>query len=141
MSEIRLSPDGDRTLRESERLCHAMNVAIQAPEHLLGGALIVLAEAGAAGIPDRETVERAVESIHGRGSEELRENVMPGPGMRQALNVTAGAVAQAGGTVVSAPIIAIGTIGSGEVNPMFFGALGTTREDLEAAVAAAAEEG
>ena len=115
-----------------------MNVAIQAPEHLLGGAPIVLHEAGADSIPDRETVERAVEAIHGRGIDKVPENVMPGSGWRQALNATAGAVAQAGGTVLDATTIAMGTVVSGEVNPMFFMDLGVSREDLEEALKKAA---
>ena len=139
MSEVRLNEDGERTLRESEGLCLSMNVSIQQAEHLLGGALIVLSESGVSTVPDRAAVERAVEAIHGRGMEKPSENVMPGPGMRQALNATAGAVARGGGTILDATVIAMGTVASGEVNPMFFMSLGISRDDLEAALQDAAK--
>ena len=141
MAELQLTEDGERTLREAEGLCWSMNVAIQQAEHLLGGALIVLSEAGIDAVPDKEAVERAVEAIHGRGTERLSENVMPGPGMRQALNMTAGAVAQAGGTIINALTIAMGTVVSGEVNPAFYMSLGTSREELERALQEAARGG
>lgn len=131
---MKLTEDGERTLREAEGLCWSMDVAIQQAEHLLGGALIVLSAAGLESVPDKAAVERAVEAIHGRGSEKLNEKVMPGPGMRQALNMTAGAVAQAGGTQINALTIAMGTVVSGEVNPMFYMSLGMSREDLETAL-------
>lgn len=134
MPELRLTEDGERTLRESEGLCWSMNVSIQQAEHLLGGALIVLSAGGIETVPGKTAVEQAVEAIHGRGTERPSENVMPGPGMRQALNMTAGAVAQAGGTNINALTIAMGTVVSGEVNPMFYMSLGMSREDLETAL-------
>ena len=140
MAELQLTEDGERTLRESEGLCLSMNVSIQQAEHLLGGALIVLSDGGVETVPDKAAVERAVEAIHGRGIERPSENVMPGPGMRQALNMTAAAVAQAGGTVINALTIAMGTVVSGEVNPMFYMSLGMSREELETALQGIAKD-
>lgn len=129
MSEVRLSPDGERAFDEAENLARRMNLAIQAPEHLLGGALVVLSAEGRISLTNEE-IEEAIAAIHGRGSEPFKERVMPGPGMRAALNLTAGAVAISGGTIIDALVIARGTIASGEVNPMFYGSLGTTKDDL-----------
>jgi hypothetical protein len=130
MAEIRLTADGERALRESEKLCYATNVAIQAPEHLLAAALIVLAENGAVGLPSLESLEAGVLGIHGRGGETLNTQVMWGSAVREALNMTAASVASAGGTEIDARIIALGLIESGEVNPMFYACAGTSREAL-----------
>ena len=59
---------------------------------------------------------------------------MFGSGAREAINFIAGGVRRSGGTEITALAIATGTIGSGEVGPMFFGALGTTREALLSAL-------
>ena len=134
MAEIRLTADGERALRESEKLCFATNVAIQAPEHLLAAALIVLAEDGAAGMPARESLEAGVLSIHGRGDETLNTQVMWGSAVREALNMTAASVASAGGTDIDARTIALGLIESGEVNPMFYASAGTSKDALRSAL-------
>jgi len=55
---------------------------------------------------------------------------MPGPSLRQALNMTAGAVRREGGTTIDALIIAHGAIASGEINPAFYDALGASQTEL-----------
>jgi hypothetical protein len=121
-------------LREAEKLCHATNVAIQAPEHLLAGALLVLRESGGEGIPERPALEAAVLAIHGASDEPLNAQVMWGSAVREALNLTAGSVAAAGGTEIDARIIAMGLVESGEVNPMFYAAAGTAKAALLGAI-------
>jgi len=130
MAEIGLDESGMRALREAENFCWRANVAIIAPEHLLAGALLVLGNAGERGLPGKEQLEQGLAAIHGVGSEMLTDNVMWGSGARAALNAMAGAVRQAGGNTIDARLIAIGAIATGEVNPMFYGAAGTTREGL-----------
>jgi len=136
VSEVTLAPDGERTLREAQNLCYRTNVAIVAPEHLLAGALTVLNAAGLAGLPDATTIESAIVMTQGEGSQQISENVMFGSAAREAINGIAGAVREAGGTQITALILAAGTIASGEVNPMFYGALGTTKAALLAALQA-----
>lgn len=131
MSEIRLDASGEQALHEAERLCTQMNLAIQGPEHLLSGALLVLAGSGALAIT-AEQVEGAIAAVHGYGEGAHKDRVMLGPGLRAALSLTAGAVGRAGGTVINATLIARGAIASGEVNPAFYGALGITKDDLAA---------
>ena len=130
MSEIGLDDSGERALREAENVCWRSNVAIIAPEHLLGGALLVLVAAGELESPSAEQVATAVEAAQGTGSESLQSNVMFGSAARAALNFTAMAVRNGGGSIIDARAIAAGTIASGEVNPMFFASLGTTRAAL-----------
>lgn len=137
MSEVTLSADGERTLREAQNLCYRMNVAIVAPEHLLAGALTVLNTAGIAGLPGIPAIEAAVMLAQGQGSGQLAENVMFGSAAREAINMIAGAVRETGGTQISALALAAGTIASGEVNPMFYESLGITRASLLAAIEAA----
>ena len=122
MSEVALTADGERALKEAENYCWRTNVAIVAPEHLLAGALLVLSTAGHPGTPAAEQLEAAVLASQGSGSEELSNSVM--------LNYVAAGVRQAGATDVTALAVAAGTIESGEVNPMFFSALKTTRAAL-----------
>lgn len=130
MVELRLTPEGERALREAERLCYAMNVAIQAPEHLLAGALLVLRSAGVAGVPEPDRLQAGLEMIHGSGSEQLNARVMPGSAFRAALNETARATLARGETEIDARVLVRGLVESGEVNPMFYGAAGTTKEAL-----------
>lgn len=137
MTEVTLAPDGERTLREAQNLCYRTNVAIVAPEHLLAGALTVLRGAGIAGLPDVPVIESAVVMVQGQGSAQISETVMFGSAARDAINGIAGAVREAGGTHITALILAAGTIASGEVNPMFYDALGTTKAALTAAIEAA----
>ncbi|GAB4324644.1 MAG: hypothetical protein Kow0010_06720 [Dehalococcoidia bacterium] len=135
MTELRLTADGERALREAENFCWHMNVAIEAPEHLLAGALVVLAEEGWTSLPPRESIEAALEMIVGRGSAGLTDNVMPGPAARVALNHAVRAVREAGHTTIDARAIAVGVIDSGELHPMFAGALGTTSDELRRRIA------
>lgn len=130
MAEIGLDETGMRALREAENFCWHANVAIIAPEHLLAGALLVLGNGGVDGLPAKERLEQGLAAVHGVGSDTLTDNVKWGSGARVALNAMAGAVRQAGGDTIDARLIAIGSIATDEVNPMFFGALGTTREGL-----------
>ncbi len=130
MAEIGLDESGMRALREAENFCWRANIAIIAPEHLLAGALLVLGNAGDGGVPSKDELEQGLAAIHGVGSETLTDNVMWGSGARAALNAMAGAVRQAGGQTIDARLIALGSIATDEVNPMFYGALGTTKEAL-----------
>lgn len=129
-AEVALSPDASRALGEAESFCRAANVAIAAAEHVLAGALLVLHTDGRVGLPGKDELEAALTAVQGTGSEALTSAVMFGSAAREALNGIVGAVRAAGGTVVDARIIAAGCIESGEVNPMFFSALGSTRQAL-----------
>ncbi len=130
MAEIGLDESGMRALREAGNFCWRANVAILAPEHLLAGALLVLGNGGVDGLPSKAQLEQGLTTIHGVGSDTLTDNVKWGSGARAALNAMAGAVTQAGGDTIDARLIAIGSIATDEVNPMFYGAIGTTREGL-----------
>ncbi len=130
MAEIKLSADGERALAEGERLATGLNIAIEAVEFLLVGALNVLRETGWPNLPTGEALEGALRSVHGEGSTDLTDRVMPGPSLRQALNMTAGAVRREGGTTIDALIIAHGMIASGEINPAFYQAFGTSQDEL-----------
>ncbi len=138
MAEIRLGDDGNRALAEAQAFCQRANVAIAGAEHLLAGALVVLSETGGAGVPNRAALEGALMLAQGVGSDEISERVMFGSAAREAINATAGAVRRAGGETIGARELALGTIDSGNVSPMFFGALGTDRESLRAALSAGA---
>lgn len=136
MAEMQLAPDGERVLREAERMCYATNVAITAPEHLLAAALAVLNADGAKGLPAQDSLESGVLSIHGMSDEPLSGQVMWGSAAREALNATARAVAEAGQNVIDARRLALGLMDSGEVNPMFYGAMGTTKGAIRTALGA-----
>ena len=130
MAEVRLSADGERALAEGEHLAAGLNVAIEGVEFLLAGALSVLREQGRPHLPDPHALEHALRAVHGEGSTPLSDRVMPAPTLRQALNMTAGALRREGGTTIDALIIARGMIASGEVNPAFYEALGVSSEEL-----------
>ncbi len=130
MAEVRLSADGERALAEGEHLAAGLNVAIEGVEFLLAGALSVLREEGRPHLPDPHALEHALRAVHGEGSTPLSDRVMPAPTLRQALNMTAGALRREGGTTIDALIIARGMIASGEVNPAFYEALGVSSEEL-----------
>ncbi len=129
-TEISLTPDAERVLREADNLCWHTNVAIVTPEHLLGAALMVLHGLGHAALPSPGRVEAAVEAVCGTGSEALSDNVRFGSAARMALNETARAVMESGAGTIDATTIARGVIASGEVNPMLFSILGTSKADL-----------
>ena len=139
MSEVTLSPDGERALKEAENVCWRSNVAIVAPEHLLGGALLVIIGAGEIAVPSAEQVEAAMLASQGMGSEALDKNVMFGSAARAAINFAAAAVRNEGGSTIDARALVIGTVASDEVNPMFFASLGMTRMELFRAVGAIEE--
>jgi hypothetical protein len=133
--EIRLTQDGERVLREAQNFCGRANVAIVAAEHLLAGALAVLSEAGNRAIPGRDTVESAL--MLSQGTADAHGNqVMFGSAARDAMNAIAGNVRAAGGSTIDALTIALGTIDSGEVNPMFYSSLGVAKADLRVALSA-----
>ena len=135
MAEMKLSADGERALAEGERLAGRLNVAIESVEFLLAGALTVLRESGWAKLPEPHALETALRAVHGEGSTPLSDRVMPAPNLRQALNLTAGAVHRGGGATIDAHVIAQGMVASGEVNPAFYEALGLTRDELAARLA------
>lgn len=132
--EIHLTAEGHRALREAEQLCWRMNVAIETPEHLLAGALLVLGDTGTVGLPDRARVEEALLLIHGAGESVLRDQVMPSPGAHAALNHAVRMMREAGGYAFGAKDLALGVITSGEVNPLFYRALGASGEMLVALI-------
>jgi hypothetical protein len=130
MAEIRLGDDGQRVLREAERICYQTNVAITAPEHLLAAALAILARQERPGLPTDTQLQEAVLAVHGRSDEELGSQVMWGSAAREALNLTARAVAEAGETTIDARRLALGLIASGEINPMFYMTAGSSKAAL-----------
>ena len=136
--EIRLDEQGNRALQEAQRFCFRANVAIVGAEHLLAGALLVLSESGNAHVPDRATLESALMLTQGEGAEAFSEQVMFGSAAREAINDTAGSVRREGGTIVSARHLALSAIDSGNVSPMFYASLGTSRETLREILASAA---
>ena len=133
--EIRLSPDGERVLAEAQSFCVRANVAIVGAEHLLAGALVVLSESGNTGVPARRDIEAALMLAQGHADDAHGNQVMFGSGSRDAINATAKAVGDAGGTLIKAATLALGTIDSGAVSPMFYQSLGTSPAALRAAIA------
>lgn len=130
MAEITLGDDGARALQEAESFCWQANIGIVAPEHLLAGALAVLGAAGLAGMPTPEALKSALLDVQGAGDTPLTQQVMFGSAARAAMTLTARAVAEAGGSVIDARVLALGAIASDEVMPSFYAALGTTKEAL-----------
>lgn len=128
--EIVLTEDADRALKEAQNFCWRHHVAIVAAEHVLAGALVVAQQNGLRGLPTRENIEAAVVACVGTGSEELSNNVMFGSAARDVINETARRLGEAGGTQLSANVLARGAIESGEVGPRFYSALGLTKAEL-----------
>jgi hypothetical protein len=141
VAELRLTQEGERALREAERLCYAMNIGIQAAEHLLCGALVVLHQAGVEGAPEPSQLEDGLLAIHGSSDEALTQQVMAGSAFRMALNDTARGAVERGLTDIDARVLVRGVIESGEVNPMVYAAAGTTKEALLALVSSAGDPG
>lgn len=135
-NEVSLSESGARALREAENYCWRMNVGIVAPEHLLAGCLKVLNEEGVTGLPENPAIESALLLAQGMSEDELTQNVMFGSAAREAVNFTAGLVRQAGGGEIDPRTLAYGVLRSGELGPMFFMALGTTKQGMLAALGA-----
>ena len=132
--EIVLTEDGTRALREAENFCWRHHVAIVAAEHILAGALVVAREQGVGGLPTRENIEGAVVACVGAGSDQFTDNVMFGSAARAVISETARRLGEAGGTEITAIVLARGAMESGEVGPMFYNALGATKVDLLAAL-------
>ncbi|MEO8539035.1 MAG: hypothetical protein ABI577_04785 [bacterium] len=128
--EVTLSESAGRAMQEAENFCWRMNVGIVAPEHLLAGCLKVLNEAGAVGLPPDPILESALLMAQGMSEEKLTQNVMFGSAARDAVNFTAALVRQAGGGEIDPRTLAYGVIQSGELGPMLFLSLGTTKQDL-----------
>ncbi len=128
--QVRLTRDGQRALREAENLCWRTNVAIEAPEHLLAGALLALGDSGTTGLPDRARIEEALLLVCGAGSEPLHDRIVPSPTARAALDHAVRRVLEAGSSELGAREIARGVIESGEVNPLFYSGLGIDRRTL-----------
>ena len=134
-AQVALTPDGERTLQEAQNYCWRANVAIVGAEHLLAGALLVLGQAGKAGVPAAPALESALMLAQGAGETAHSNQVMFGSAARDALNATVSAARERGVSLVDAVVIALGVIDSGEVNPMFYASLGVPRAELRAAVA------
>jgi len=134
VTEVKLTHDGERALAEAQNFCWRTNVGIVAPEHVLGGALLVLGAIGAGGLPSAETIREALLAVQGVGETQLQSNVMFGSAAREAINLVAQAVVQGGGTDIGALELALGTIASDEVNPMFYASLGVAKTELVAAL-------
>lgn len=131
MSELRLTGGAELALGRAQELCEATNTGIVAPEHLLAGALIVLAQEDAMpGIPDLEAVVGALVATLSVGEEPLEGAPMFGSSAREALSVCVRTVQQRGSDELAALDLAFGTIASGEVNPMFYDALQMSKQDL-----------
>jgi hypothetical protein len=128
--QVELSEDGRRALRESENYCWRSNVAIVAPEHLLAGALLVLAGAGTPDLPSGGALQRAVAESVGLGDSMLADNVMFGPGARAVVEAAIRGAAEAAAATVDARALARAAIASGEVKPAFFMALGVSKDEL-----------
>lgn len=114
-------------MREAENFCWQANVAILASEHLLAGALLVLGRSGIGGLPGEDALRAGLAAIHGTGSEPLTDNVMWGSNARDALEQALASLVEGGGNVVDARTIARGLVASGEINPAFYAAAGTTK--------------
>lgn len=131
-----MGEDAARAMQEAENFCWRMNVAIVAPEHLLAGCLKVLNTEAVPGMPSDEQLEAALLMTQGMSDEKLDQNVMFGSAARDAVNFTARLVREAGGGEVDARTLAYGIIHSGELGPMLYSALGKTKAELLAALAA-----
>ena len=132
--EVTLSEDANRALQEAQNFCFRANVAIVAADHLLAGALAVLADGGDTAVPTRAALEAALMLTQASGDAALTNQVMYGSSARDAINDTARRLREVGGSVIDARTIALGTIDSGEVNPMFYGSLGIAKAALRAAI-------
>ncbi len=129
-AEVTLGADAGRALKEAENCCWRANVAIVAAEHILAGALVVLRPTLPA-LPSAEAVEAALLASQGAGSEPLTSQVMFGSSARDAISMVARWAREAGIGEISAQLLAIGVIESGEIGPMFFSALGADRKALK----------
>lgn len=127
--EVSLGPDAGRALQEAENFCWRANIAIVAAEHVLAGALVVLAPA-LPGLPQKDALEAALVMTHGSGADALTGNVMFGSSARDAVSMVAAWAREAGIAQISAQLLALGVVESGEIGPMFFSALGVSKAEL-----------
>jgi hypothetical protein len=134
-AQLRLTPDGEEALREAQRLCFRANVAIVSAEHLLCGALAVLHGLGC-DVPAPGLIAEALTISQGAGGTAHSHQLMFGSAARAAMDAVADRVARSGSAAIDAAAIARGTIESGELSPMVFAALRTTRDALLAALPA-----
>ncbi|MCE7926984.1 MAG: hypothetical protein DYG91_00570 [Chloroflexi bacterium CFX7] len=132
---VSLTPDARQAIEAGVQLCHRARLAIFTPEHLLAGALAVLGEGGAPGLPSPGTIEATLEMVHGTSDDPPADEVSFSPGARTVLDSLAVVLTRVGRDSLGARDLALGTIVSGEVTPMFFSALDTTKERLLAALA------
>ena len=137
MSRVGLDDDARLALFAGERFCRDANVAILVPEHLLAGALLVLHHRGVAGLPGAGELESALALVVGTGADVPADEVSLGPAVQAVLASVAGAAAEAGRDTLSARDLAVAVILAGEAVPMFYGAMGTTRDGLLAALGVA----
>ncbi|MCC6382000.1 MAG: hypothetical protein IT304_05790 [Dehalococcoidia bacterium] len=128
--EVDLSPDAQRALREAQNLCWRANVAIVAAEHVLAGALVVLAGEGGPGLPPAEAVAGAMVTSQGSGSTTLSDTMMFGSSARDAISAAAVLVRAEGRSTIDARLLARATVASGEVSPGFYASLGTSQAEL-----------
>ena len=135
MAEVTVGEAAARALQAAENYCCRSNTGIVAPEHLLAGCLQVLNASGFPGLPVDAQLVGALLMAQGMSEDALTQNVMFGSAAREAINFTARLVREAGGGEIDARTLAYGIIQSGELGPMFFSALGTTKTDLLAALA------
>ncbi len=131
---VGLTPDARQAMAAGVELCRRANLAIFTPEHLLGGALAVLAGTGRPGLPSLEAIEPALAMVHGSSDEAPPDEVSFAPGTRVVLESLAAAIVRVGRDSMGAHDLALGVIASGEVVPMFFSAMGVTRDELLAAI-------
>ncbi len=128
--QLALTEDGARALQEAQNFCWRANIAIVAADHVLAGALLVLAANGVSNLPTKDELEQALQASQGLGEPGMANQVMFGSAARDAVSATAAAVREAGGNRIDARLLALGIIDSGEVHPMFYSALGRSKPEL-----------
>jgi hypothetical protein len=93
VSELQLTRDGELAFARAQELCVAMNLGIVTSEHVLTGAVIVLAEERRmAGLPATDVMTRALVSAQGVGETPPDDPPMFGSAARQAITTCAATV-------------------------------------------------
>ena len=131
---VTLTGDAQLALAEGATLCRQANLAIFTPEHLLAGALLSLRSTGVEGLPEPAAVVSALDMIHGSGEDVPPDDVSLGPGARDLLDAVAMAAIEAGRDSIGARDLAVAVVRSGDATPMFFTAMGMSRDSLLAAL-------
>lgn len=126
-----MTDDAQRALRLAENLCHRANLAIGTPEHLLAAALAVVANDGEHELPPAERLIAATLTVHAASDTPPRNQFMWGSAARAALSATARTLADAPDGRMTARVLALGILASGEINPGFYEAVGVTRAEIE----------